>query len=300
MNTRRFARRPHAATLVMLASTLSPLVSRASAQSPQATVPIVVAQAAYLEFAPIGKPTYYSGLTSPDWPVSLVPPGATVVGSAVVGDTGVFRMRTAVFQFSSRTNPPDVLTTMLTLDGFGPPTAAVEQPNDGGFLPSTAAPPKSSGKLCKGSVLATFAAVDPQHAPGVFGIDLLDGEAGRQACAPQRSSHMIASHFPVSVPALVAPAGAMTINAGGSSWSGSSGDMRSALRTTMPADSILAHYTALLVAGGWKADGRSAVANGVGVQRLTFHDGQDAWTGILIIMAVGDRRDIDLQVSRVD
>jgi hypothetical protein len=68
----------------------------------------------------------------------------------------------------------------------------------------------------------------------------------------------------------------------------------------MPTDSLLAHYSAQLVAGGWKSESRPANADGIGVQRFSFRDGQDAWTGALIVMAAGDRREVVLQLSKIE
>ena len=64
--------------------------------------------------------------------------------------------------------------------------------------------------------------------------------------------------------------------------------MKSSLRTTMPADSILAHYSNQLVAGGWKQEGRPTVGDGVGVQRFSFREGPDPWVGTLIVIVAAD------------
>lgn len=76
--------------------------------------------------------------------------------------------------------------------------------------------------------------------------------------------------------------------------------MTSSLRTTMPADSILAHYSKQLVAGGWKLEGRPTVGDGIGVQRFSFREGQDPWTGTLIVIEAGDRRDVILRVGKTE
>jgi hypothetical protein len=110
---------------------------------------------------------------------------------------------------------------------------------------------------------------------------------------------MMPDRFPVKVPTLTPPSGVMSFG-GGSSWSGSGGNMRSALRTMLPADSVLFHYTAQLVAGGWRSEGKPAITEGVGVQRFSFRDGQDPWMAALIIMAVGDRREVQLLFTKVE
>jgi hypothetical protein len=68
--------------------------------------------------------------------------------------------------------------------------------------------------------------------------------------------------------------------------------------TTMPADSILSNYAAQLVAGGWTSEGRSTIGDGVGVQRFSFREGQEAWTAALIIITVGDRREVLLHFTK--
>jgi hypothetical protein len=87
---------------------------------------------------------------------------------------------------------------------------------------------------------------------------------------------------------------------GGSSWTGSRRTIEATLRTTMAADSILYHYTSQLVAGGWKAEGLPAITGGVAVQRFSFRDGQDAWTAALIVLTAGDRREVVLELARVE
>ena len=298
MKPRRFTRR--LANVHMMAGLSLLLFARQGfAQTQRPTIPIVVAQASFLQTGPFGSPTYLDGQTPADWPAALVPPRTKILGSAVIGDTAFFRMRTAVFEFPAGSNPRETLETMLTLSGFGPLKAALESAHEGGFM-QTAPAQATAGKYCKGSTLAVFTAVDPAHAPLDFAVDLLDGEAGRQSCLPQHPP-MNPGRFPVAIPPLVAPTGVMSDGGGGSSsWGGLSGEMRTSLRTTMPADSILANYTAQWVSADWKPEGRAGIADGVGVQRFTFHDGKDVWSAALFVMATGDRRDVRLQVSRIE
>jgi hypothetical protein len=68
----------------------------------------------------------------------------------------------------------------------------------------------------------------------------------------------------------------------------------------MPTDSILYHYTPQLVTGGWKAEGKPAISDGVATQRFSFRDGQDAWTAELSILTVGDRREVMLELAKVE
>jgi hypothetical protein len=66
----------------------------------------------------------------------------------------------------------------------------------------------------------------------------------------------------------------------------------------MSADSVLAHYSAQLVAGGWKTEGRPANGSGIGVQRFSFREGQDPWTSALVVVSLGDRCEILLELVR--
>ena len=288
MNGRRSAR-----FAIVFASAIILGVSRATAQSQPATIPTVVAEAMSLEASMFGRPQFFDGRTPTGWPAALVPPSAKVLGGGTVGDSAMFRMRVAVFELPAQSNPRAAIDDVVTRAGY---VNSVPAPRSqtGGFAETPAS--TVAGRYCKGLTLAAFGPVDSANAPRVFALTLIDGEAGRLNCTARRDEPM-GRRFPAAVPALLAPAGVMSVG-GGSSSSGSSGEMRSTLRTTMPTDSLLAHYSAQLVAGGWKAEARPANASGVGIQRFSFRDGQDAWTGVLVIMAIGDRRQVLLQVDR--
>jgi hypothetical protein len=278
-------------------SILPPLfigVGQSIAQSQPATIPTVVAQAMTFEPEMLGRPQFFNGRTPTDWPAALVPPSVKVLGGGIVGDSAMYRMRVAVFEFSAQANARTVMEDMIARAGYVPPASEPPHSRAGGFAETAAPPP--TGKYCNGSTLAMYGAVDSVRAPKVFAVTLIDGEFGRQSCS-RKGNEAFTQQFPVSVPALHPPAGAMSFGSG-SSWSGSSGNLRSTLRTTMPTDSLLAHYTAQLVAGGWKTEGRPANVDGIGAQRFSFREGQDAWTAALIVMAVGERREVLVQVSK--
>jgi hypothetical protein len=268
---------------------------RSMAQQEPAKIPIVVAQA--MAFSFLGRPQFFDGQMPPDWPAALVPPGAKVLGGGVVGNVAMYRMRAVVFEFDPGFSMRQVFEPILARAGYAQRAPEAARPRDGGFV-ETAPPPSPNQAYCNGSSAATFGAVDSTHAPHVVALYLIDGEAGRQMCTarqPAAGSHT----FPVTVPPLAPPSGTMSVGSG-SSWGGSGGDMTSSLRTTMPADSILAHYSKQLVAGGWKPEGRPAVGDGVGAQRFSFREGQDPWTGTLIVIEAGDRRDVILRVGKTE
>jgi hypothetical protein len=270
---------------------LALLGEHASAQSQPATIPTVVAQATGWWPSMSAKPRFFDRRLPTGWPAALVPAGASVLGGSVVGDSGMFRVQTAVFAFSGQTNPDDVLRGLLARAGYVRPNP---EPSEGGFVEST--PSESGTKYCKGSSLATFGVVDSAHAPFAFAVTLIDGEAGRQRCSP-RGDWQFRHRPAIEVPTLSPPTGAMAFGRG-ASWSGDGGSMRTALRTTMPADSVLAHYTAQLVSGGWRADGKPVSTADIGVQRFSFRDGQDDWRAALLVMAVGDRRELRLEFAK--
>jgi hypothetical protein len=264
---------------------------RASAQGQPSTIPTVVAQATVSWPTMSAKPQFFDRRLPTGWPAALVPAGASVLGGSLVGDSGMFRVQTAVFAFSGQTNPDEVLRVLLTRAGY---VGLASTQAQGGFVENT--PPEPAAKYCKGSSMASFGVVDSTQAPLAFAVTLIDGEAGRLNCSP-RPDWAMPHRFPVKVPTLLPPTGAMAFP-GGSSWSGDDGSTRSNLRTTMPVDSVLAHYTAQLVTGGWRAEGKPAIAESIGVQRFSFRDGQDDWLAALLIMADRDRRAIRLEFTR--
>ncbi|HXT16517.1 MAG TPA: hypothetical protein VN706_12845 [Gemmatimonadaceae bacterium] len=288
-------RRTHAARLSILTATLAITGARVGAQT-QPTIPIVVAQAMNLEPSFIGKPQYFDGRPPTDWPADLVPAGARVLGGGIIGDPSMFRLRAAVFAFSEQGDPMEIVRALVTRAGY----SRFQQmpPKTGGFV-ATDPPPGIPEQYCKASTMVTFGAVDSLHAPRVIAIDVVDGEGARQSCTQQPDMSMM-RHLPVTVPPLTPPPGATTTGGGGSSWSGSGGTVTSSVVTTIPADSVLAHYARQLVAGGWKAEGKAAAANGIAVQKFSFRDADADWSAALIVLAAGDRRELKIEYARID
>ncbi|WP_309672717.1 hypothetical protein [Gemmatimonas sp.] len=266
---------------------------RAEAQRQPETIPTVVAQAMTLDATMIGRPRFFNAQTPTDWPAALIPSGAKILGGGAVGDAQMFRMRVAVFALTETTVPRDAIRALLTGAGYvqQPPPGVLRR---GGFVSNESGP--AVNPYCKGGVMASFGVVDSTDSPRVVSIALIDGDAGRQYCAPKVAERE-RGRFPVTVPSLSPPRGTVSVN-GGSSWGGDEGSMRSSLRTTLSADSVMMHYTAQLVAGGWVAEGKPAVAERIAVQHFLFSEGQDRWTAALLITAVGDRRHVMLQFTK--
>ena len=265
----------------------------AIAQGQPETIPTVLARAMAIESEMFGKAQYIVGSTPSGWPATLVPPGAKIVGGGVIGDAASFHMQTAVFEIGNSGNARAVLGGLIASAGYGPPTATRVEGFALGSGPSAVDP-----RLCKESTLATFDVVDSSQMAVVVAIRLIDGQAGKQNCAPQ-SVRPAPGRLPITVPTMTPPAGAMSF-AGGSSWGNSGGTTSSTLRTTLSADSILYAYTAQLVKAGWKAEGRPAIGDGISAQRFSFRDSGANWSAALVIMTAGDLRDVRLQFTKVD
>lgn len=278
---------------------LLPAGRPATAQQPEAarrqpaTIPTIVAQSMTLFGNPFGPPQLFDAELPTGWPAGLVPRPAKVLGGGILGDSAMFRMRTAVFDLGNSANPLEAVRALLHNGGFVRRTRAA-QTGGGGFVssdPSNSAPP-----YCNGSTMAMIGLADSARAPATVVVHLIDGEAGEQNCR-QAPAPTEMTHRGPELPTMVPPKGAM-LSSSGSSWNGESGDTRSNLRTTMPADSVLAHYTAQLVAGGWRVDGRPAVADGVGVQRFLLRHRDEDWMAALIAMDMGDHHRIVLHYAR--
>ena len=286
--------------LIALASIAAP--SHCLAQAQPATIPTVLAQALSGYFGgPFGVPRYVVGTPPAGFPSELIPAKGRVIGGGVFGDPEAFLMRTLVVEMPVAGEGRDVLRAMATRAGYA--TRSPSERDRQGFLESPGA--SADGPLCKASrSLFAFSPVDSIGSPRTFALHYLEGEGARQNCdAAERSRSMSrggAARFgPSNLPFLAAPRGVAAFP-GGSSWSGTNGENRTTLRTTMPVDSILSHYTAQLVAAGWKTDGSQLANQSVGIQKFTFRDGEEPWSAALIIMAVGDRRDMGLRLSKVN
>jgi hypothetical protein len=268
--------------------------SQLAAAQTQPTIPVVVAQASFGSEM-FGVTKYFDGRLPPGWPNNLVPPGAKVLGGGVSGETSPFQVQTAVFAFPSQANPNDVLRSLILAAGYM--RHELESPRSaGGFVGS--GPPTLGDSYCKGASMVSFKAVDSVQSPLVMAIHLVDGEVARQNCEPH-PDWPSRQRFPVTIPTLTPPRGVVSFG-GGSSWGGDEGTIQSTLRTTLAPDSILAHYTPQLIAGGWKAEGKPVFGDGIAVQRFSLMNGKDPWTAAMIVMAMGEKRDVRLQLMKGD
>lgn len=220
-----------------------------------------------------------------------MPPGARVVGGGEIGDAAMFRMQAGIFDLGAATDPVGVLRALATREGFA------ERPRDGspggGFMATNAASQPPS--YCRGSTLAVIAMVDSLQSPGVAAVHLIDGEPGRQSCAAEVGRRSMLETM-IRIPAMSPPPGAV-LHPGGSSTNGESGEVRATLVTTMPADSVIAHFTTQLAAGGWRADGAAATADGAGVQRFRVREGDEDWIVALFIMQFRGRYELWLKYT---
>ena len=276
------SRRPHVVALSLLALMSSAPAARA--QSQPAMIPTVLANALYLDaFSMFGRPTYDVGHLPANWPAALVPANARVIGSGAVGNAAMLDMRVVVFDMPPGTDAQAVISKLALAAGYKPQPGATQQPGEG-FVTSPAA---SGTAFCKGASMVTMSAIDSVSARGSFGIYLISGEPALQNCA------RTATPTPIQP-----PRGARALPNTGSSWNSSGGNVTSALITSMPADSVLMHYTKQLVAAGWKSEGRAGVGDGTAVQRFSFRERDEEWSAALIVLQAGERLNIDLQFAR--
>ena len=272
------------------------------AQRQPATIPTAVAQAMTLYYGTpmFGTPRYTVNTAPPGWPNELVPARARVIGGAIFGSSVGFRIRTLVVEMPAGADPATAVNSMAVKAGYGA-RAAAENSAQGGFLESAGVPRQMP--LCKGKVSSlAFGALDSIAAPRILALQYYDGEAARQQCdAAERSRVRFgnSTHFgPSNMPGLVAPSGVVSTPMG-MNWSGTEGTTGAVLRTTMPVDSILSHYTQQLAAAGWAVDGSALTNATIGVQKFRFKDGEEPWSARLIVEAVGNRREVSLRLVAV-
>lgn len=288
-------RRAGAVAAMVLAAAMASraLPAQAPAHRQPATVPTAVAVAMTTTTSPFDAPRYFNGATPTGWPGALVPAGATVVGGGALGDSLTFRVRVAVFDIGADANAAEVGRDVMRKAGFvpGPREGG---PNEGGFVATE--PGERVGPYCNGSAAALFSVVDSAQSPSVVSIHLLDGPGGWSACGPRRAPNPSGQAL-ITIPTMSPPRGGV-LQPGGSSSNDERGQVRATLRTTMPADSVLAHFSAQLVAGGWLLDGSPALGEGVSAQRFFVREGKDGWTAALIVLRVEDRHEIRLEYAR--
>ena len=289
--------------IIATALALLPVRTTCAAQAQPESIPLAVAQAVSGFLSPMfGAPTFVAGRTPSGWPDALLPRGASVLGGGVVGDGMPLRVETAVFVLAPGDDVEAVGRELGRKGGYVPHAQADVISGGQGFQSS--APEGKLPVLCRGteSILST-AIVDSAVSRRVIMVTVLSGEVALQDCGNTNARDLARAdmfgHSPTVVPALIAPRGVAAQNSG-SHWSGSSGEVQSLLRTTMPVDSIIRHYTTQLLAAGWKTDGSLLADASAGLQRFTFREADEPWTAMLIIMAVGDRREVGLRVSRVN
>ena len=265
--------------------------THAGGQSQPATIPTAVAQAMSVGSQMFGPTRYFDGRTPSEWPTALVPSGARVIGGGVIGDSAMFRMQTAVFEFADASDPKVALRELVARAGYAARNLARpgRSGGGGGFIAS--GPPTDDMGYCKGGTFLMFGVVDSTQSSRVFAVSFIDGEAGQSNCSPRRD--MMGSGPRVSVPPLLPPSGSKSFD-GGSGWSGNGGNARMTLLTTLGVDSVLYHYTSQLVAGGWKAEGKPGLGGEAAVQAFSFRDGDELWAATLLITAMAEKREVML------
>jgi hypothetical protein len=268
----------------------------AAAQNEPATIPTVVAQASGFTNFMVGRTEYFNAQAPTDWPASLVPPGARIIGGAALGDGIPFRMLTLVVDLSSAADPRAAVAEFVKHAGFVRPVLPPSQ--QAGFVPTRDLGTTTGD--CKGDSLLTFNPWDAAHMPGVVVMQLITGPSGNQSCNPRNQSNAFRSDpFPVTLPPLTPPAGVYALGGGGTSWSDGGGEASTQFRTTLSVDSVLDNYSAQLVAAKWVKEGKPAIGSGVAAQRFTVHQGEDDWNAELIVFATTETRDVLIRLSKL-
>jgi hypothetical protein len=293
---------PRHVAVIALASFLAR--EACGAQKQPAMVPTVVAQAMTSYVGGMFGPPRYSVRTAPvGWPKELIPANARVLGGGTLGSAESFRILTLVVNMPAAPKPSTAIQAMAASAGYGSRLAAA-QSSQGGFIES-AGVPQDHMPLCKGTTsMFAFSVVDSVASPRIFSLTYIDGAAAKQNCDAAERSRIARQGGPPTfgpkhMPALVAPTG-IAARASGMSWSGSSGSMETVMRTTMTADSILAHYAGQLVAAGWKLDGSVLANRGMGVQKFRFMDDDEPWSALMIIESNDNRRHLTLRLTMVN
>ena len=273
------------------------------AQRQPATIPTALAEAMTLWFGSpvLGTPVYTVNGTPPGWPKELVPARARVIGGGMLGNANEFRIRTLVVEMPAGRDPANAVNALAATAGYGTGAAAADTAQ-GGFLESASVPKQMP--LCKGKTsMFAFGVIDSIRAPRILVLQYYDGEVARQNCdAAERSRVRFgnSAHFgPSNMPGLVAPSGVASTPVG-MNWSGSEGTTGARLRTSMPIDSLLAHYTRQLAAAGWEVVGSALTNADIGLQKFRFKDGEEPWSARLMIEVVGNRRDVSLRLAAVN
>lgn len=279
------------------------LAREAYAQRQPTTIPTVVAQAmSFYSAGVFDPPNYFVKTPPPGWPTELVPANARVIGGGSIAAGALFHVLTLVVSMPAGSRPQDVLGTMAARAGYGT-RASSDAAAEGGFVATDGT--NEHSPLCKGaSNLFEFSPVDSVTSPRVFALRYIGGEAAGQNCAAgahSRSSMSVGGprFGPRSLPVLVAPRG-VAATEGGMSWGNNSGSMTSVLLTSMLPDSILAHYSAQMIKAGWSADGSALANSAVGVQKFRIADGDDTWSAMMLVEAVGKRRDVTIRLAVVN
>lgn len=280
-------------------STFVPLVAAttlatpARAQDQLERIPTLVARASYFGALSAENLRFFDGMLPQGWPAALVPPNARVIGGSTIGDSIHFGIRIAVFSFAPGSNPAAAVQRLLEGAGFAKQDSPIGR-RAGGFMPGGPAGPGSV--YCSATHFAVGHPVDSVGAPGVWAMALLEGEAASSNCR-QRERAFPPTDLPPRVPTLTPPPGVLQF-ARGRSGSEEENTESASLRTTLSPDSLLAHYGAQLAAGGWKADGRAAIAERVAAQHFTVRDGDADWTGLLLVHSAGSERRIQLVMTK--
>lgn len=234
-----------------------------------------------------GGPHFVVGRVPSDWPAALAPSAsAHTVGGVAVGP-----VRIAVFSYPRAVDPIAAYRSVVTRAGFkryDPATA------DEGFVAQGV---PTVDTFCGASGTVAVMQIDSTPRTRTLAVTMMTAE-GSSGCSSRLVTPPSQSREPLTIPPLRAPRG-VSVQPKRRAWSDDSEELAAQLDTTMWADSLLTHYAAQLTAAGWKAVRAPSVADGIAAQQLSTRDVSGSeWRGVLLVLTVGDRRDVMLRMAR--
>ncbi|MDB4887839.1 MAG: hypothetical protein JWN79_3277 [Gemmatimonadetes bacterium] len=287
-------------TLAALVAPASPLVAQGTRTSPRTSprmVPIeVVRSVTGLLAGFVGELEFTADRAPGDWPAALLPPAP----ARVLGGASSAVLTTLTFDTPAR--PASAITqyaTVLERAGwFAPP----KPPVPGGFQPAPERP--AASVYCHGGEYLFLRTGDTAGVGTVVNVVLNRGGDGSFSPVCDTTSHVrripiglqTASGTPVDLPTLTPPAGVEQKQGSRTYASGGEVSSQLTMTTTIPADKLLAHYTAQLESLGWARTAAPLANAAMAAATLEKSEGTDRWRILLLITDQGTTRDLLLRL----
>jgi hypothetical protein len=276
------------ATLVLLASLAAAPTLRA--QREPATIPTVLVNALLGTFGDAlgAGPHFIVGRAPDGWPRAMAPAAEVhVVGGAATGP-----VRLAVYRYPRSTDPVASYVALVSRAGFKRYEPA---PSENGFVSQSGG--STRDMFCGDSGIVTIRQMDSTATTRTLAVTIVKPNRSFRCSSPSVMQSAQRKE-PLTIPPLSAPRG-VSVQPSGHSWFEDRMELSAQLDTTMSASAILSHYTAQLTAAGWQAVRAPSLADGVAAQQLSTRDPSGAeWRGALLVVTVGDTREVMLRMAR--